>query len=307
MTDIYQNVTNKIVAALDQGIIPWIKPWSPARGSTYHPFPINAITGRPYRGVNIHLLWAEAQLQRFSQDRWLTFNQARSAGGHIRKGEHSTLAVLYKTLVREAKDEHGKPILDEAGNPEMTQVAWLKANFLFNIEQTEGLEGLYETEAEDSPPTDEFDPNLYAEQLLQRSGARIVHRPTDQAFYNPSQDLIQLPERKQFDSESGYYATALHELTHWTGHASRLKRHHTFAPSPCGVDAYAFEELVAEMGAAFLCARAGIQGELRHEGYINSWLKALKSDKKFLFLAGGFAREASEYLINLAEDPLLAT
>ena len=300
MSDLYQNVTDKIIAALDQGVIPWIKPWSAPRGGQPQPFPTNAVSGRAYRGINIPLLWCEAQLRGFSDDRWLTFNQARQAGGHIRKGEHSTLAVLYQLQEREALDEEGQRLLDEAGNPRRVQVAWLKTHLLFNIEQTEGLDALRQP---DLAPGSDFDPNRYAEQLLQRSGARILHRPGDQAFYSPAQDLIQLPERTQFASAAGYYATALHELTHWTGHASRLKRHLTFTPSPAGVDAYAFEELVAEMGAAFLCARAGVQGELRHAGYIDSWLAALKSNRRFIFLASGYAREASEYLIDRAESP----
>src|SRR5690606_18646464 len=121
----------------------------------------------------------------------------------------------------------------------------------------------------------------------------------DQAFYSPVRDLIQLPNKAQFASEAGYYATALHELTHWTGHPSRLQRDAVTTPTTFGSESYAFEELIAEMGAAFLCAHAGIEGELRHEGYIDAWLAALKADKKAIFRASGKAREASEYLLAL--------
>ncbi|WP_431480443.1 zincin-like metallopeptidase domain-containing protein [Pseudomonas simiae] len=131
------------------------------------------------------------------------------------------------------------------------------------------------------------------------SGANIIHRIADEAFYHPIRDLIQLPTKAQFPDQGGYYATALHELTHWTGHHSRLQREGVISPCPFGSPAYAFEELIAEMGAAFLCAYAGLQGELRHEGYIDSWLGLLKADNRVIFRASGQARCASEYVLNL--------
>ena len=299
MRDIYQDVTDKIVAALAQGAVPWIKPWS-SSGSAYigQPYPINTITRRPYAGINLPLLWAEARLQGFTQDRWLTFNQAKKAGGHIRKGEHSTLAVLYKPIEREEQTESGQPVLDENGQPKVIHVGILRTHFLFNIEQTEGLEALTETLIE-TEPSDPFQANSAAENLLLSSGANITHRSADDAFYHPIRDLIQLPTKAQFHNEGGYYATALHELTHWTGHQSRLQREGVVSSCPFGSPGYAFEELIAEMGAAFLCAYAGIQGELRHEGYIDSWLSLLKADKRAIFRASGQARSASEYLRNL--------
>ncbi len=304
MRDIYQDVTDKIVTALDQGVVPWIKPWTSTNSShngRHQPYPINAITRRPYSGINLPLLWAEARLQGFSQDRWLTFNQAKKARGHIRKGEHSTLAVLYKPVEREEQTESGQPVLDENGQPKVAHFGILKTNFLFNIEQTEGLEAFNETLLE-TEPSDPFHANTFAENLLLSSGARIVHRPADEAFYHPIKDLIQLPTKAQFHDEGGYYATALHELSHWSGHASRLQREGVVSPSPFGKPGYAFEELVAEMGAAFLCAHCGIQGELRHEGYIESWLSLLKADKRAIFRASGHARCASEYLRNLGHS-----
>ncbi len=236
MRDIYQDVTDKIVTVLDQGVAPWIKPWS-SSGSAYaghhQPYPINAITQRPYSGINLPLLWAEARLQGFTQDRWLTFNQAKKAGGHIRKGEHSTLAVLYKPMEREEQTESGQPLLDEHGQPKVAHFGILRTHFLFNIEQTEGLEMLNETllETEQSDP---FQPNSAAENLLLSSGAHIVHRSADEAFYHPIRDLIQLPTKAQFHDEGGYYATALHELTHWTGHHSRLQREGVTSACPLG-------------------------------------------------------------------------
>lgn len=301
MSDIYLDVTNKIVSALNQGVIPWIKPWTTTGSSADCPFPINAITRRPYAGINIPLLWAEARLRGFRQDRWLTFNQARKAGGHVRKGEQSTLAVLYKPMSKEAHDEDGQVVRDEQGNIKMVQFALLRMHCLFNIEQTEDLpaEEQKHDERDDQPA---FIDHAPAEQLLVASGARIEHRYGDHAFYQPVRDLIQLPTKGQFEDVGSYYATALHELTHWSGHLSRLNRDGITGGHAFGSAEYAFEELVAEMGAAFLCALTGTQGELRHEEYLASWLKILKEDKRAIFRASGQAREASEYLLALQSD-----
>ncbi|WP_296258045.1 MULTISPECIES: ArdC family protein [unclassified Pseudomonas] len=301
MYDIYLDVTNKIVSALNQGVIPWIKPWTTANAHADSPFPLNAITHRPYAGINIPLLWAEARLRGFKQDRWLTFNQARQAGGHIRKGEQSALAVLYKPMSKEAQDADGQVIRDEQGNIKMVQFALLRTHCLFNIEQTEGLTTETPTcDESDGPPA--FVDHLPAEQLLMASRARIEHRYGDDAFYQPIRDLIQLPTKAQFEDAGSYYATALHELTHWSGHTSRLNRDGITRGHLFGSATYAFEELVAEMGAAFLCAMTGIQGELRHEEYLASWLKILKEDKRAIFRASGLAREASEYLMALQPE-----
>jgi antirestriction protein ArdC len=301
MRDIYQEVTDKIVAALDQGTVPWIKPWS-ATGSpngNQQPYPINAVTKRPYSGINLPLLWAEARLQGFSQDRWLTFNQARKAGGHIRKGERSSLAVLYKPMERDAQDAAGNALLDDNGDIKRVHFALLKAHHLFNIEQTQGLEALVE-EPTVADPEKSFVSNSGAEHLLLSSGARLLHKATNLAFYYPPKDFIQLPTKAQFHDEGAYYATALHELTHWSGHGSRLCRAGVTSAHLFGSPDYAFEELIAEMGAAFLCAAVGIKGELRHESYLDTWLSLLKADKRAIFRASGQAREASEYLLGLA-------
>ncbi|POF88752.1 ArdC family protein [Pseudomonas putida] len=301
MSDIYLDVTNKIVSALSQGVIPWIKPWTTSGSSADAPFPINAITRRPYAGINIPLLWAEARLRGYRQDRWLTYNQARKAGGHVRKGEQSTLAVLYKPMSKEAHDEDGQVVLDEQGNVKMVQFALLRTHCLFNIEQTEGLPNEEQHHDEGEDPVAFID-HAPAERLLAASGARIEHRYGDDAFYLPIRDLIQLPTKAQFVDVGSYYATALHELTHWSGHHGRLNREGITGGHAFGSAEYAFEELVAEMGAAFLCALTGTQGELRHEEYLASWLKILKEDKRAIFRASGDAREASEYLLALHLD-----
>lgn len=301
MSDIYLDVTNKIVNALNQGVIPWIKPWTTTGLQNDLPFPINAITRRPYAGINIPLLWAEARLRGYRQDRWLTYNQARKAGGHVRKGEQSTLAVLYKPMSKEAHDEDGQVVRDEQGNVKMVQFALLRTHCLFNIEQTEGLPNEEQHHAEGEEPMAFID-HAPAERLLSASRARIEHRYGDDAFYLPIRDLIQLPTKAQFVDVGSYYATALHELTHWSGHHTRLNREGITGGHAFGSAAYAFEELVAEIGAAFLCALTGTQGELRHEEYLAPWLKILKEDKRAIFRASGQAREASEYLVALQSD-----
>lgn len=204
-------------------------------------------------------------------------------------------------MEREEQTESGQPVLDENGQPKVAHFGILRTHFLFNIEQTEGLD-TYDETLIDTQPTDPFLANSAAENLLSSSGAHIVHRPADEAFHHPIRDLIQLPTKAQFHDEGGYYATALHELTHWTGNHSRLQREGVRSSCPFGSPGYAFEELVAEMGAAFLCAYAGIQGELRHEGYIDSWLSLLKADKRAIFRASGHARSASEYVLNLEQQ-----
>ncbi|HTN32173.1 MAG TPA: zincin-like metallopeptidase domain-containing protein [Pseudomonas sp.] len=302
MSDIYQEVTHRIVEALQQKVVPWIKPWHPGRPVS-SPFPSNAVTGRAYRGVNILLLWTEARLQGYSQDRWLTYLQAKEAGGHVRKGESSTLTVFYSYKEREVRDQSGDILRDAEGLPRLERIPVLRRNFLFNIEQTEGVEASPE---EIAAPGEGLSPHAEAEDLMRRSGACIIHRSENKAFYSPAQDYIQLPCVQQFSSTGGYYATALHELIHWSGHARRLNRAGIVLPTPFGSPEYAFEELIAEIGAAYLCALTGIQGELRHEGYIESWLKVLQSNKQAIFRASGYARDASEYLLNLKADRLTA-
>jgi antirestriction protein ArdC len=253
--------------------------------------------------VNILLLWTEARLQGYSQDRWLTYLQAKEAGGHVRKGESSTLTVFYSYKEREVRDQSGNILRDAKGLPRLERIPVLRRNFLFNIEQTEGVEASPE---EIAAPGEGFSPHTEAEDLMRRSGACFIHRSENKAFYSPAQDYIQLPCQQEFSSTGGYYATALHELIHWSGHARRLNREGIVLPTPFGSPEYAFEELIAEVGAAYLCALTGIQGELRHEGYIASWLKVLQSNKQAIFRASTYARDASEYLLNLKADCLTA-
>ncbi|MBT2375357.1 ArdC-like ssDNA-binding domain-containing protein [Pseudomonas fluorescens] len=183
MRDIYQDVTDKIVAALDQGVVPWIKPWSSSGAVNigHQHYPINAVTRRPYSGSIYRCSGPRPGCGGSPQDRCLTFNQAKKAGGHVRQGEHSTLAVRYKPIERQEQTDSGQPVLDESGQPKVAQLGILRTHFLFNIEQPEGLETLNETLLE-TDSSDPFPANSAAENLLLSSGARIVHRPADEAF-----------------------------------------------------------------------------------------------------------------------------
>ncbi|EIX9035746.1 TPA: zincin-like metallopeptidase domain-containing protein [Klebsiella oxytoca] len=294
--DLYQKVTDEIIAALEKGVIPWVRPWREGEPVA----PMNALSGRFYHGINIPLLWNSAERQGYESDRWLTFTQIRNAGGNIRKGEKSTLAVFYLPQQREVVDSNGNTVLDADGNPKLTSYAVVREFRLFNIQQCEEL-----PEAFSQPVVMVDDPIAAAEQVARQSAVVITHRRQNRAYYSPGRDCIIMPHPEQFTSREDYYGTLLHELTHATGHASRLNRDgitagkHTF-----GDPMYSFEELVAEMGAAFLCAHVGIQSKLQHDSYIASWLKVLQQDKKAIFRASGLARNACEYLLERAQQPL---
>ena len=283
--DIYASVTQQIITALEAGTAPWICPW---RHEGLGLAPANLSTGRPYRGINTLLLNLRTSANGYSLNRWITFQQARALGGHVRRGESGTQVVFFTMHDLKAKDDHSTRAAND--EPARRVIPLMRSFTVFNAAQVEGL-----PEALTAKPlqTEGWDPVVAAESLLDRSGAVIRHGG-DRAFYQPSDDLIQLPPQRMFATPEGYYGTALHELTHWTGHPSRCNR------SPTGrqqIEAYAFEELVAEMGAAFLNSHCGIEGELQHASYIASWLQALRNDKRLIFSAASLAQRAADYVI----------
>ena len=281
--DLYQSITDKIVAELEIGAAPWIRPWT---GSA-DPIPRNALTQRPYRGINTLLLGLEAQCQGYGTQQWLTYRQAQQLGGQVRKGERSTLIIYYESrLVERTADEP----LAEGSEPEKRFIPLLKVFNVFNLDQIDGI-------STEEPVFDrEWNPCLKAEQIIEASGASIRHSGF-QAFYSPPNDLIYLPAKTVFHDEGSYYNTALHELSHWTGHASRLGRK---LGRRFGESAYAMEELVAEMGAAFLAAHCHLEGQLQHASYIASWLNVLQRDKRAVFVAAAQAQKSADYLLDRA-------
>ncbi|EOC1344580.1 DUF1738 domain-containing protein [Cronobacter dublinensis] len=277
-TDIYQTVTDSIIAALETGVKPWACPWQRTPGMSG--LPSNYATGMGYSGMNIMLLWCSASEQGFNDSRWMTYKQAKAEGGQVRKGEHGTTAIFYSTLEKE----------NDAG--EIDYIPMLKTFIVFNVEQIDGLPLVANTVS----TAETFEPLPQVENLFQSSGANIIEKGQN-AFFRPSTDEVWLPERSLFPDAANFYATALHELVHWSGARGRLNRE---MRGKFGSEDYAFEELIAELGSAFLMADLGIVGEVQHESYIASWLKALKNDKRFIFKAASAASKAHRYLMDKA-------
>ena len=273
---VYGSVTNNIIAKLESGIAPWIKPWSVASNNSAD---INAISKKEYNGVNRLILGMSG----YSSPVWASFKQWQDLGGNVKKGEKGTQIVFYSQVTK-------SEIKANDPNPESSTYAMLKAYYVFNADQVEGVEF-----DKPEPVISTFNPVPALDERIAKTGAQISHGG-GRAFYRPSSDSITIPDRSSFLSESHYYATVLHELTHWSGAPHRLDRTKgkRFADT-----AYAFEELVAEMGAAFLCADYGIQGELQHADYIGNWLTCLKNDNKAIFNAAALAQKAADYINGL--------
>lgn len=313
--DIYQQVTDRIVAAIEKGTLPWRKPWRSTRHNHASVFPVNALTGRPYSGVNVLLLWLAAEEAGYQSDRWLTYRQALEAGGHVRAGETASQAVLFKSLERQSQDAAGNVVYNDDGTEATEIIPMLKAFQVFNVAQCEGLPasvtGSQPTEfTEDALDFTRVNAQTQRQvmQMLDVCGVRVESRPQNRAFYSMARELIVLPMPTQFETEADYWSTLLHELTHATGHASRLNREGiTSVSRRFGDPVYAFEELVAEMGSAFLCAQLGVFGDVQHDSYLAGWLMVLKSDKRALFRASRQAREASEFLLTSVTEAIPVT
>lgn len=293
--DVYKEVTEKIITALEQGTVPWVRPWACLGDGR----PMNPHTGKRATGINVLLLTLGRSLNGYQQDRWLTFRQAKAAGGSVRKGERGTTAVRYNNLKLKERDDEGKPVLDADGQEKVVVIPQPVLYTLFNVEQIDGLPDSYLGPA---PKEADWTEHALAEQILSGSGAEI-HHGGDRAAYSPTGDYIMMPDRAQFADAQSYYATSLHELTHWTGAKHRLDRD---LSGRFGSESYAMEELVAELGSAFLYSRCGMQGHLQHAAYIDAWLAVLKRDPRAIFTASGLAGKASDYLLakaGLADRP----
>jgi antirestriction protein ArdC len=275
--DFYQEVTNRIVAAIEAGTPPWIRPWSVSDQR-----PKNAATNRLYRGVNYVLLALEADAKGYAESRWLTYRQAAALNAKVRGGETGTSVVLYKLHeVDDAKTEGEKRV-----------IPLLRSFTVFNVAQIDGLPAPTEP-----PKPVAWDAHLEAELVLSSSGAEI-HHGGEQAYYHRGKDIIRLPPRHSFAERGAYYAVALHELVHWAGHPTRCNRD---LSGRFGNDAYAAEELIAELGSAFLCAHCRIDGKLQHPAYLHSWLQVLKADKRAIFTASAKAQQAADLLLGSVE------
>ncbi len=284
--DLYAEVSARIVAELERGAAPWIKPWSATAGQNV---PQNAVTDRPYSGCNVILLWL-ARERGWPSPRFLTFKQALDAGGNVRRGEHGTKVYFIKQLrLRESDAGTSDDDTDEKIVPMMREYT------IFNVAQCENLPD----SIVNGKPTRERNPDTrdeLADEFLRSTGADI-REGQGEAYYAPGADFISLQRFEAFKGADHFYNVAFHELTHWTGHKSRLDRdlRHRF-----GERAYAAEELVAELGAAFLAAEFSFDGDVRNAGYIASWIELLKADKRAFFTACSRASKAAEYLRGLA-------
>ncbi len=282
--DLYERVTAQIVTSLEKGVRPWVKPWSASQPAGQFVLPLRG-NGVPYRGINILMLWGAALDHGFTARTWLTFKQALALGACVRKGEKGSLVVYASSFSRSETDE-------ATGEENERNIPFLKGYTVFNADQVDGLPDSYRTPAPALPAGIERDQR--AEAFAAATGATIRHGG-DKAFYNYGTDIVQMPPMQAFRDAESYYGTLIHELTHWTGHDRRLAR--TFGKR-FGDRAYAFEELVAELGSAFLSADLALTLEPRadHAAYLGHWLDVLKTDKRAIFTAASHAQRAADYL-----------
>jgi antirestriction protein ArdC len=281
--DLYAEVSARIVAELERGAAPWVKPWSATPGANT---PCNAVSNRPYSGCNVVLLWM-AQAAGYRTPRFLTFKQALELGGNVRKGERGTKVYFVKQL--QVRDQG----VDDSTSTRL--IPMMREYTVFNVDQCDNLPDSVIT----GKPTRVRNPDArdaIADAFLQSTGADI-REGHGEAMYVPSRDFISMPAFAGFKGADHFYNVTFHELTHWSGHKSRLDRD---LKNRFGSQSYAAEELVAELGAAFLCAEFGFDGDVRNAGYIASWIELLTADKRAFFTASSQASKAADYLRRLA-------
>jgi len=291
--DVYARVTDRIIKDLEAGVRPWAKPWSAdnTAGRIERPLRFN---GTPYRGVNVLLLWGDAMEKGFSSSIWMTYKQAQELGGQVRKGETGSLVVYADRFTKTEENDKGEEV--------ERSIPFMKGYTVFNVEQIDGLPEQYRQAPRPALPPVEL--HQAAEEFFAKTGATFRHGG-NRACYAPLADVIQLPPPAAFRDPESYAATKAHELIHWTGHKSRCAREFG---KRFGDRAYAFEELVAELGSAFLCADLGITPEIRddHAAYLAHWLGVLKEDKRAIFTAATHAQRAADFLQALQDAQQMA-
>lgn len=284
--DVYQLVTDQVIALLEKGIVPWQKPWKDAG------MPMNLLSKRPYRGINLWLL----NSLNYEKNFFLTWDQIKSLGGSVNKDEKGQMVVFWKNTIKKPEE------LDKEGKAKT--VPMLRYYKVFNIAQCRDIP------VELIPVVDEshepVDPILECEAILNAAPdlPLISFSGKAAAYYNVDKDEITLPKMKSFKSSPAYYATLYHELIHATGAEKRLNRKTLVDRVPFGAESYALEELIAEMGSAFLCQFSGIlPNEIKNTvAYLDNWLSVLKNDKKFIVSASGQAQKATDYILNRADN-----
>jgi antirestriction protein ArdC len=293
--NLYREITDKIIAELEQGIVPWVQPWTSSRQLCPLGLPVNGLTRRSYSGINILLLWSALEERGFASPYWVTFKQCIAMGGTVRKGEKGTQVYFADKFVPQKE----KARAEEKGD-EPSAIAFLKRYTVFNAEQCDGLpKGLV------ALPVAKSERQIVpeAEALIGATGADF-RIGGDQAYYVPSEDFIRIPQPADFADAINWYRTAFHELGHWTGHKSRLDRNLT---TKFGTVDYAREELVAEMATAFVCASLGIVPTVRHADYIGNWLQVLKEDAKAIVRAASLASKACDFILTFKAEAQSST
>ena len=284
-TSLYDEITNKIITELEAGRVPWVQPWGTAAAKAPLAMPANAATGRQYSGINVLILWGAVIEHGFPVQSWLTFRQALSLGGHVRKGERGTTVVYADRFIPDDEKKRAQETGEEA-----QAIPFLKRFTVFNVAQCEDLPA----DLAVAPPAPEpglIEPRVEA--LIKATGIDF-RIGGERAFYVPAQDYVQVPPPQAYFETINWHRTALHELGHATGHASRLGRD---LSGSFGSKKYAFEELVAEMNAAFCCASLGINPTMRHADYIGSWLEVLREDNRAIVRAASQASKAADWLL----------
>ncbi|WP_315745456.1 MULTISPECIES: ArdC family protein [unclassified Bradyrhizobium] len=287
---LYEEITGKIIGELEAGHVPWVQPWGTQAAKAQLSLPRNAATGRAYSGINVLILWGAVIEHRFTGQSWLTFQQALSVGGHVRKGERGVTVVYADRFV--PSDERQRAC--ETGE-EARAIPFLKRFMVFNADQCAALPADIAT-AVPPPPPGAIEPVV--ESLIANSGVDF-RIGGDRAFYAPVEDFVQVPPPAAFFEPINWHRTALHELAHASGHASRLNRD---LSGRFGSRNYAFEELIAEIASAFSCAALGIVPTVRHADYIGFWLDVLREDNRAIVRAASQASRVADYLLGFAPD-----
>lgn len=283
MRNLHKEITDRILEQLKAGVVPWRQPWS---GQGAGGMPRNAITGRAYSGVNVVLLWSEAQDKGYKSPRWLTYKQASEAGGQVRKGEHGVGIVFVSHFEAERDGE-------------TRRVPFLKSYVVFNVAQCDGLEASEEARrVVNQDARDEL-----ADAFIAATGCDVRHGEA-RAYYRPAGDFVMMPDFESFKNAARYYGVCFHELTHWTGAKARLDRQ---IANRFGDEGYSAEELVAELGSAFCCAEFGFDSEGADAAYIAHWIKFLESHEKALVMASAAASKAVEFMRGQAMADAMAT
>jgi antirestriction protein ArdC len=289
-TSLYDDITCKIIGELEAGHVPWVQPWGTAAAKAALAMPTNAATRRGYSGINILILWGAVIEHGFSGQSWLTFRQALALGGNVRKGECGTTVVFADRFIPDDEKQRARETGDDP-----QAIPFLKRFTVFNAAQCENLPEAVTIAAPPAPPG-LIEPTVEA--LIAATGIEF-RIGGNRAYYDPTHNHVQVPPPQAYFEPINWHRTALHELGHASGHASRLDRDMS---GSFGSKAYAFEELVAELSAAFCCASLGIVPTVRHADYIGSWLEVLRQDNRAIVRAASQASKAADYLLGFAPD-----